>query len=65
MKKWYQSKTNWLNIASVATTIFGAVAQSLPTLQGLMDVRTFIVISAVVGMINIVLRTYFTTKAIE
>ena len=65
MKPWYKSKTNWLNIASIATTIVAATVQILPSLQGLMEVQTYIIINAVVGMVNIVLRNYFTTQAIK
>ena len=65
MKPWYKSKTNWLNIASVATTILGAIAQVLPSLQGLIDIKTYLLVSAIVGVANIVLRNYFTTTAIE
>ena len=65
MKKWYESKTLWLNIASVLTTLVGAVSQILPSLQGLLDIKTYLVIGAVVGVVNIVLRTYFTSSGIE
>ena len=65
MKKWYESKTNWLNIASISTTVVGAVAQILPSLQGIVDIKTYFVVSAMVGVANIVLRNYFTTTAIE
>ena len=65
MKPWYKSKTNWLNLASIATTILGAVTQVLPSLQGLIDIKTYLVVSAIVGVANIVLRNYFTTTAIE
>ncbi len=65
MKKWYESKTVWLNVASVATTLVGAVIQVLPSLQGLLDIKTYLVVGAVVGVLNIVLRTYFTSAAIE
>ena len=64
-KKWYESKTVWLNAASVLTTLLGAVAQVLPSLQGLIDLKTYLVVGAVVGVANIVLRTYFTSTAIE
>ena len=65
MKKWYESKTNWLNIASILTTLVGAVTQVLPSLQGIVDIKTYLVVSALVGVANIVLRNYFTTTAIE
>jgi len=65
MKKWYESKTVWLNIASVVTTLVGAVTQILPSLQGLLDIKTYLVVGAVVGVANIVLRTYFTSTSIQ
>ena len=65
MKKWYESKTVWLNIASVATTLVGAVTQVLPSLQGILDIKTYLVVGAAVGVVNIVLRTYFTSTSIE
>ena len=64
-KPWYKSKTNWLNIASIATTIIGAVAQVLPNLQGLFSLEAYLIVSAIVGVANIILRNYFTASAIE
>ena len=63
-KPWYESKTIWLNIASVATTFLGAAAQVLPSLQGLISIKTYLVVSAIVGVLNIVLRRYFTSTSI-
>ena len=65
MKKWYESKTVWLNAASVITTIVAAASQALPSLQGLMSLETYLIVNAVVGVANVVLRTYFTSTAIE
>jgi len=65
VKKWYKSKTVWLNVASVVTTLTGAVAQILPSIQGLISLETYLIIGAVVGVGNIVLRTYFTSTALE
>jgi len=65
MKPWYKSKTVWLNLASVAATLVGAAAQVLPNLQGILDPQTYLIAGAVVGVANIVLRTYFTSTAIE
>ncbi len=65
MKKWYESKTVWLNLASVLTTLVGAVTQVLPSLQGILDIKTYLVVGAAVGVVNIVLRTYFTSTSIE
>jgi len=65
VKKWYESKTVWLNLASVIATLVGAVVQVLPSLQGILDIKTYLIVGAVVGVVNIVLRTYFTSTAIE
>lgn len=64
-KPWYESKTVWINLASVLTTLVGAVSQVLPSLQGIIDIKTYLIVGAVVGVVNIVLRTYFTSTAIE
>jgi len=64
-KPWYYSKTNWLNIAAFFTTLFAALAQVLPSIQGLLSLETYIIISVVVNITNLVLRNYFTTKAIK
>jgi len=65
MKKWYESKTVWLNVASAVATLVSALSQVLPSLQGLLDIQTYIIVNAAVAFLNIVLRTYFTTTAIE
>ena len=65
MKPWYHSKTNWLNIGAIATTIVGAITQVLPNLQGLIGLKTYLVVSALFGVANIILRNYFTTTAIK
>ncbi len=64
MKKWYQSRTIWLNVASVAATLVSALSQVLPSLQGLLDIQTYIIVNAGVAFLNIVLRAYFTSTAI-
>ena len=65
MKKWYQSKTMWLNVAAGVATLVAAVTQVLPGLQGLMDIQTYTIVNAVVVTLNLVLRKYFTATAIE
>jgi len=65
MKKWYESKTIWLNVASVVATLVSALSQVLPSLQGLLDIQTYIIVNAGVAFLNIVLRAYFTSTAIE
>ena len=65
MKPWFQSKTIWLNVASVAATLVSALSQVLPSLQGLLDIQTYIIVNAAVAFLNVVLRTWFTSTAIE
>ena len=65
MKSWYKSKTVWLNLASVVATFVGAISQVLPSLQGVLGIEAYVLWSAVIGILNIVLRTYFTSTAIE
>jgi len=65
MKKWYRSKTIWLNVASVVATLVSALSQVLPSLQGLLDIQTYIIVNAGVAFLNIILRAYFTSTAIE
>ena len=64
-KAWYKSRTLWLNVAAGVTTIVTAVAVIMPSIQGLMSVETYLIISAAVNVTNIVLRKYFTSTAIE
>ena len=64
MKPWYKSKTNWLNIGAVATTIVGAITVSLGGLQGILTLEQFAIVSVVVNVINLVLRNYFTDTKI-
>jgi len=65
MKKWYQSKTVWLNVAAGVATLVAAVTQVLPNLEGLMDTQTYTIVNAVVVVSNLMLRKYFTSTAIE
>ena len=65
MKKWYESKIVWLNVASVVTTFVSALSQILPSLQGILDIKTYIIVNASVAFLNILLRTWFTSTAIE
>ena len=64
MKDWYKSKTIWLNAAAGLTTLLAAVATVLPSLQGLFSIETYLIVSAIVNVANIVLRKYFTDAAI-
>ena len=57
MKKWYQSKTVWTNVALV----LGAVIQMLPQLQVTMTPDQYAMIFFVFGTINLVLRKLTTT----
>ncbi len=59
-----KSKTLWLNYGALAATLFGAVAQVLPSLQGIFDLKTYLIVGAVVNIANVVLRKYFTSTPI-
>ena len=55
-KPWWQSKTNWLGILTLAGSILGIVTKLVPVSAG--------VTGAAVGIINIVLRIWFTNVPI-
>jgi hypothetical protein len=55
-KKWWQSKTNWLGILTIAVAIIGIVGKVVPPFAG--------GAAAVVGILNIVLRIWFTNVPI-
>jgi len=57
MKKWYQSKTVWANVALV----LGAVIQMLPQLQVTMTPEQYGMVFFAFGTINLVLRKLTTT----
>ncbi len=65
MKRWWTSKTLWLNVAAGVTTLVTAVSTVMPSLQGLMSIEAYLIVSAVVNVANLVLRKYFTSTAIK
>ena len=57
MKRWYQSKTVWTNIAVIAA----GVQQMVPTLQGIIPPEAYAYILFVAGVTNVGLRSITTT----
>ncbi len=57
MKTFWQSKTNWFNILSTLITVLGAVQGSVPP-----SAMPWIVFA--IGVVNLILRTFFTSTAI-
>ena len=53
MKKWYKSKTLWIN---VAVAIGAAVEASLTLVQGYFDPRVFLALIGLTAGVNVVLR---------
>jgi hypothetical protein len=58
MKKWYKSKTLWIN---VAVAIGAAVEASLTLVQGYFDPRVFLALIGLTAGVNVVLRFLTTT----
>jgi hypothetical protein len=58
MKRWYQSKTLWFN---VAVAIGAAIEASLTLVQGYFDPRVFLALIGLVAGVNVVLRFLTTT----
>jgi len=58
-KKWYQSKTVWLNTGIVLVSI----QQSLPQVEEFIDPKTYAIALFFIGVLNLVLRG-LTTKGI-
>jgi hypothetical protein len=56
-KPWYKSKTVWFNIATVGGAVAGGAVGLLPTLQPLLSVEGYAITMAVVGLINVGLRS--------
>jgi hypothetical protein len=56
-KPWYKSKTVWFNIATVGGAVAGGAVGLLPTLQPLLSVEVYAIAMAVVGLINVGLRS--------
>jgi len=57
-KKWYQSKTVWLNILTLALGLATVIAKILPAPTG------FAITAIVIPVLNLVLRIWFTGQPI-
>ncbi len=64
MKKWYESKTVWVAIATSLVGITGGVTALLPVLAPAMTAQAMAWTLFGVGVVNVVLRTV-TSKGIE
>lgn len=65
MKKWYQSKTIWVNIVAAVLGIIPAINADLLTVMGIVDANKYLtVLGAVTTVLNLFLRMT-TTKTIE
>jgi hypothetical protein len=65
MKKWWQSKTLWLNgITFVLTAGFAVLEASLPELKGLVSPLVYVYISIALAMANALLR-FITSQPIK
>ena len=58
-KPWYQSKTIWLNIVS-----FAVLALALPQVAALVPAQATASIAAVVAVLNLILRLWYTDTKI-
>jgi hypothetical protein len=56
-KKWYESKTVWLNVITTAVGILTLLSESLPE-------EYTAVILTIIGALNVVLRVWFTNTAV-
>ena len=56
-KPWYKSKTVWFNGLTVGGAIAAGVVGLLPTLQPVLTPEVYAITFAVVGLINIILRS--------
>ena len=56
MKKWYQSKTMWLNIASGVAAAAGLVVAYLPLLEVAIPAKAYGITLFVVSILNVGLR---------
>jgi hypothetical protein len=61
MKKWYQSKTMWV---ALATALFGVVESQFGLLKDVLSPSMYAYLFTLVGAVNAVLRTQ-TTEAIK
>ena len=58
MKKWYKSKTMWVNIS----VLFAGAVSLLPNLEGVLSSDQYGIAVFVVGLINVGLRTITKTR---
>jgi uncharacterized membrane protein len=70
MKKWYQSKTMWVNIIAAILGIIPIIDNELLTAIGVLDsTRYLAVVGVVTTILNVILRTItktaITTKKVE
>jgi len=56
MKKWYRSKTMWLNIASGVSAAAGLLVMYLPLLEVAIPATAYGITLFVVSMLNVGLR---------
>lgn len=59
-KKWYQSKTVWFNILTIAGAVAGGVGGVLPALGPVVSVETYQILLFSVGLINVLMRALTT-----
>lgn len=56
-KPWYKSKTVWFNALTVGGAVATGAVGLLPTLQFLFTPQTYAIAFAVIGVVNIALRS--------
>lgn len=61
MKLWYQSKTVWLNIISILIYLLTTLSTN-PALQ--FSTKTVTLFGVLLGVLNLILRIYFTDTPI-
>ena len=60
MKKWYQSKTNWFNFLVFVVAVLGIISK-----QEFIPQEYIPYIAALIAMINVGIRTFFTSVPVE
>lgn len=66
MKKWYNSKTIWLNLISLLIAITGLISEDLLKSFGITNATNYlIVIGFINGVGNVILRLFSTSQKIE
>jgi hypothetical protein len=63
-KKWYRSKTLWLNLAASALLLTEGLSYHIQGLTPFFDPATLALITFGLGVVNVVLRT-ITTQGVE